>query len=1052
MKLINFALTHKPSVFVIILIFVVMGLVSYVSLPRESSPSITIPIILVTTPYFGVAPGDMETLVTQPIERKLKEIPDVKEIRSTSSEGLSSIEVEFNPDINMDAAIQKVRDKVDLVKGEIPDDAEDSIINEINFSEFPIMLVNISGNYDLVKLKKIGEDFEDEFETIPGVLDVTINGGLEREVKVNVDLEKLKHYNIAFKDVIETIQNENKTIPGGSIEVGNLKYLVRIPGEFDRVDIIPDLVIQTDADLPVYIRDVADVEYGFKDRSSLARESGLNCVSLSVKKRSGANLIQIADQIKKIIQDEHKSLPPGTVITITADQSKDIHRMVSELENNIISGLLLVIGVLFAFLGFRNSLFVAVAIPLSMLISFIIIQALGFTLNMIVLFSLILALGMLVDNAIVLVENIYRHREEGYTAFEAAKKGASEISTAITASTVTTLCAFAPMILWPGIMGEFMKYLPITLIITLSSSLFVALTINPVLCEVFMKVSRKKSEDKFLPRVLNRYERILGFALKHRRLTISASFAALILTFLVYGLFGNGVEFFPDVEPSQILVEVTAPTGTKLEESDRIVRQIEARLPHFDQEVRSYVANVGTAGGGGGNFSLGGEGSPHKSRVTIEFVDRPKRHQSSESTAREIRHQVEHIPGARIDVEKPNVGPPTGPPVNIEISGDDFVVLGELATRIQNAIKSIPGLVDLKDDFAQGRPELKVRIDRKKAAIYGLNTSKIASTIRTAIYGTEASEYRVADDEYDITVRLKKQARNKLDVLKHLTVFDEGTQIPLIALANFEVSGGFTTIKRKDLKRVVTVSGNVEGRLANDVLKEVQATVAKLKLPEGYWVTYTGENEDQQESQDFLTRAFMIAIFLIFLVLVYEFNSAMLPVVIMVSVVLSLIGVLIGLLVTRMPFGILMTGIGVISLAGVVVNNAIVLIDYIQQLRQQGMDKFEAIVSGGRTRLRPVLLTAITTIMGLIPLTTGFNFDFRHFRFDIGGESSQWWGPMGVAVIFGLAIATFLTLVIVPVIYYILDDWSAKARQKFSTKFNGELKEKLVERAETVEA
>ncbi|MFQ5753557.1 MAG: efflux RND transporter permease subunit, partial [bacterium] len=610
---------------------------------------------------------------------------------------------------------------------------------------------------------------------------------------------------------------------------------------------------------------------------------------------------------------------------------------------------------------------------------------------------------------------------------------------------------FAPMIFWPGIMGEFMKYLPITLIITLSSSLFVALTINPVLCEVFMKVTQKKNKERFLRLLIRPYEKILRLALQHRTITMSASFATLLLTFVLYGFFGTGIEFFPDVEPSQIMIEITAPTGTKLAESDRIVNEIETKIPEFKRDITSYVANVGTEGGGGFSFG-GGGGTPHKSWVTIEFVDRRDRFQSSELTMHQMRHEVEHIPGARIEVQKPEMGPPTGPPINIEISGDDFNTLGDLAAQIKREIKNIPGLVDLKDDFDQGRPELKVRINRKKAAIYGLNTSKIASTIRTAIYGTEASEYRVADDEYDITVRLKEQERNRLDVLKNLTIFEEGTQIPLISLATFEFEGGFTAIKRKDLKRVVTISGNVEGRLANDVLKDVQATIANFQLPASYLVDYTGENEEQEESQAFLTNAFMIAIFLIFLVLVYEFNSAALPVAIMVSVILSLIGVLIGLLVTRLPFGILMTGIGVISLAGVVVNNAIVLIDYIQQLRQQGIPKLEAIIQGGKTRLRPVLLTAITTIMGLIPLTTGLNFDFREFRLDIGGESSQWWGPMGVAVIFGLAIATFLTLVVVPVVYYILDTWSARARQKFSSMFNGELEQPLVEQAEVKEA
>jgi multidrug efflux pump subunit AcrB len=551
-----------------------------------------------------------------------------------------------------------------------------------------------------------------------------------------------------------------------------------------------------------------------------------------------------------------------------------------------------------------------------------------------------------------------------------------------------------------------------------------------------MKVGKEKHEQKLFRRLVANYEKVLRFALNHRGGAIAAAFGTLMVIFILYGFFGKGVEFFPKVDPAQIMIQVTAPTGTRLDESDRIVKEIENQMPNFQQDVTSYVANVGTEGSGGFSFG-GGGGSPHISWVTIEFVDRQERQQSSKITMQEIRREVERIPGARIEVQEPDVGPPTGPPVNVEISGEDFKVLGELAAAVRREIKNIPGLVDLKDDFDQGRPELKVRIDRKKAAIYGVNTVDIASTIRTAIYGAEASDYRVGEDEYDITVRLKESERNRLNVLENLTVFYEGTHIPLVSLVDFEYAGGLTAIKRKDLKRVVTVSANVEGRLANDVLKDVQATIAGMTFPPGYMVQYTGENKEQEESQQFLSRAFMAALFLIFLVLVYEFNSAAIPFTIMVSVILSLIGVFFGLMVLRMPFGILMTGIGVISLAGVVVNNAIVLIDYTQQLRQRGLAKMEAIVEAGKTRLRPVMLTAITTIVGLIPLSTGLNFDFFKFRFDIGGESSQWWGPMGVAVIFGLAVATFLTLVIVPVVYYILDGWSERARTKFALEENG---------------
>ncbi len=1042
MKLTRFSLLHKPVIFILMTILIILGLRSYTSLPREASPSITIPMVVVTTTYFGVAPGDIETLITQRIEKKLKEITEIKEIRSTSAEGFSSIQAEFNPDIDIDEAVQKVREKVDLARPELPEDADDPIISEINFSDFPIMLVNISGDYGLVRLKKIAEDLEEIFETVPGVLDVKITGGLEREVKINVDLDRMKYYGISFQKIIDAVRDENTNIPGGAVEVGRLKYTVRVPGEFSDPSEINDIIVKVVDGKPIYIKDVATVEFGFKDRTSYARQNGVECITLSVVKRSGENIIQVADGVKAKIQEVLPTLPPGTRIDILADQSKMIHRMVNELENNIISGLILVVGVLFLFLGFRNSVLVAVSIPLSMLISFIVIQAMGYTLNMVVLFSLILALGMLVDNAIVIVENIYRHREEGYPLLEAAYKGTKEVGAAIVASTITTLCAFAPMLFWPGIMGEFMRFLPITLIITLASSLFVAIVFNPVFAGQFMKLSAKQGHrrvDHLLNRVIAAYEKTLRYALNHGKLTILGSFAVLIFIIILYGFLGKGVEFFPDVDPQQIYVEVTAPIGTNIEESNAIVKQIEEKLPPFLGDVKSYTANVG--------FSMqvrpsegGGGGTPHKSRVTIDFVDREYRKQSSRLTMEQIREAISRIPGARIDVEKQRMGPPTGPPVNIEIAGEDFDTLGELARRVRLRIRNIPGLVDLRDDYDTGRPELRVVIDREKANLYNLNTAKIARTIRTAINGTKATKYRVNEDEYDIRVRLDEKWRQSLKQLEQLVIFHEGKQIPITSVAHFEMRGGLANINRKDLKRVVTVSGNVQGRLANDVLADVQRKLKSFQLPAGYSIAYTGENEDQEESKAFLSNAFLIALLLIFLVLVYEFNSVAMPFVIMLSVVLSLIGVLLGLLVTRLPFGIIMTGIGVISLAGVVVNNAIVLLDYTLQLRAQGLSKYDAIIKAGKTRFRPVLLTAITTILGLIPLTTGLSFDFFSGKMNYGGESSQWWGPMGVAVIFGLAFSTFLTLVVVPVTYSILDSLSERVQALVGIK-----KEELTE-------
>jgi len=1021
----NIAIKNKTSVFVLTLVIVIMGLASYFSLPREAAPSIAIPMIFVATPYFGVSPSDMENLVTQPIEKRVKELSNVKEISSTSSEGISTVVIEFEPDVDLDNALQKVREKVDRARPDLPTDAEESSIQEINLENTPIMVVNISGTHSLVTLKDIAEDLEERVKTISGVLDVTVTGGLEREVQVNIDPDRLTYYNLGLQNVIETIQKENLNMPGGSIDSRSLKYLVRVPGEINAPDEIGRFIVKSRGGQPITIQDVADVKLEFKDPGSYARINGLPSVSLNIQKRSGENLIRIADAVKVILEEERTRLPESVKFTVLADQSKDIRRMVSDLENNIISGLFLVIIVLYLFMGFRNAFFVAIAIPLSMLLSFLVIQTMGYTLNMVVLFSLILALGMLVDNAIVIVENIYRHREEGLPLVKAAKEGVGEVAGPVIASTFTTLCAFAPMLFWPGLMGEFMGYLPAVLIITLSCSLFVALVINPTVCSVFVTVDKNKREQVWLKRFRHRYKRVLWWALDHTRTVMAVTLMTLIGMSVLYGVVGKGVEFFPETEPNQAYIDVTAATGTKLEVSDGVIREIESSMGGVIDLVK-YVSNVGSSPDPAVFSAGGGGGTPHKSRVIADFPDRADRSRSSLGTVEEIRGYLEDLVGARVEIVLPRRGPPTGPPINIELIGEDFKVLGRLTKEVSRRIKDIPGLVDLKNDYDMGRPELKVIIDRDQAALLKVNTSKVAQTVRTAINGTTASEYRIGEDEYDIVVRFAEKNRGTFADLERINVLHEGVQIPLANLARLQVAGGLGSVKRKDLERVVSIEGNVEGRLANDVLADVQASVSDLDLPYGYLVRYAGENVEQEEASAFLTRAFAIALMLILLVLITQFNSLTLPFIIMMSVIMSLIGVLLGLIVTATPFGIIMTGIGVISLAGVVVNNAIVLIDYIQKLRGRGLNRREAIVQGGETRLRPVLLTAITTILGLIPLSTGISFDFRTMGLEIGGESSQWWGPMGIAVIFGLAVATILTLVVVPVMYEILADWTEK--------------------------
>lgn len=1029
MKITNWALQHKTSVFVLLFIVIIAGFVSYQSLPVESFPQIKQPVVIVAVPYVGVAPSDMETLVAQPIENKLQEISKIKKMTSTSMEGYTNIMVEFETDMDIDEAVRKVREKVDQARPDLPDDIEEPFVQEINFENIPIMLVSIVGEQSLVRLKKIAEDLQDEFEQIPGVLDVKISGGLEREVKVNLNPSRLRYYNLGVNDVIAAIQQENTTIPGGSVESGNLKYTVRIPGEFTSVDELQNVVVKTINGYPIYVHDLADVEFGYKEMTSYSRLDNTPSVTLSIQKRSGENIIRIADEVKRILKEGKENFPAKTDYVILADQSKDIRSMVNDLENNIIAGLLLVIGVLYFFMGARNGLLVGIAIPISMLLSFTVLQFLGYTLNMIVLFSLILALGMLVDNAIVIIENIYRHHQEGKGLLRAAREATREVGMAVIASTVTTLFAFGPLILWPGIVGEFMKYLPITLVVTLSASLFVALVFNPVIASSFLKLDEKMSRlpgDRMLRYFIGRYERTLNWVLTHRKTTLGLTFVAYFLMFVIYGIFNHGIEFFPDLEPTQAWIKVEAPVGTRLETSNNLVSQIEQKIKNTT-DMEHYVTEVGNVSDQF-DFGMGG-GVPHKSQVTIDFKELHLRNQNTYKTLKQIDEEIEGIAGARIDVATPQAGPPTGSAVEIQVKGEEFARLEQISTEIQRHIRTVPGLTRLKDNYEKGRPELRIRIDREKAALLGLNTAQVASTIRTAINGTVASEYRVKQDEYDITVRFSKDYRKSYSDLLNLTVFHEGQHIPLANFATVELSSGLSTINHVDGDRVVTITGEALGRSSAEVLAEVKDRLTNYRPPKGYTLTFAGQETEQKAASDFLTQAFVIALLLIFFILVTQFNSITLPFVIMISVILSFFGVFVGLLVTFKPFGIIMTGIGIISLAGVVVNNAIVMIDYIQQLRQNGMEKMQAIIHGGKMRLRPVILTAATTILGLIPLTTGINIDFiglfkgnvsKFIQF--GTESSQWWSNMGVAVIFGLFFSTALTLIIVPALYYILSD------------------------------
>jgi multidrug efflux pump len=1034
----NYAIKFRAAVFVLIAVMVILGSISYVQLPREGPPDITIPNVFVTAMYEGTAPEEMEKLVTIPLERQLSDIEGVKKVSSSTMEGLCFINIEFAAGEDISDARQMAKDKIDLARLDLPPDLDEPIVDAFSLSaDIPIYILTLSGDEDLSRLKLLADDLRDELELVPGIKSVEIAGVREREIRVELDPARLAGYGLPPTMIMGRIARENATVSAGNIETLDSKLQVRILGEFETAQEVEDLLVTTVHGQPVFLRDVAEVRDTYKDLSSISRLNEQTCVTMSIKKRSGENTVGVIRDAQEVIADF--AVPPGIELTPVMDQRDYIDMMVSELENNIVTGFLLVIVVLCAFMGFRNSLFVAIAIPLSMLITFSILWLSGITLNMIVLFSLVLAVGMLVDNAIVIVENIYRNRSLGMTAIDAARKGTAEVAWPVITSTVTTCAAFSPLLFWPDIMGQFMGYLPRTLIIVLSSSLFVALVVNPALCSALIGMRRKplRQREEQPHRFVLGYERFLRGALSHRTPVIVISVLFLFTTVLLYAAFDRGVELFPEVPPRFVQIHVLFPQGTPIEKTDAALMDIEKKLRDY-KDIKFYQATAG----GGSAISLfgGGAGGTHIGTIHVEFVKAAERTTNTTELVNTIRDAVGTIPGAQITVEKEKEGPPTGPPVGIEVSGDDFDRLSELSRNIMKEIETVPGLVDLRDDFEEALPELQFHVDRDRAALLGLDTQTIGFFLRTAIYGMESSKLRADEDEYDITLRLPRDDRDTVDLLNQVMVpVGNGWSVPLSSLGTIEYGAGRGVISRHDRKRVITIAGNAKERGADKVLKDVRTRLEGYELPRGYEIAYTGEDEEIKESGAFLGRAFVFAVMLIWVVLVLQFNSVDRPGIIMMSIVLSLIGVMLGLLICGMRFGVIMTGVGVISLVGIVVNNAIVLVDCILQREREGMSTTEAIVAAGKMRLRPVLLTAITTVLGLIPMAAGYSLEIHHFPPTItaGAETSAWWKPMAVAVIFGLTAATVLTLVLVPTMYSMSNALSHRVMELFRRRNGG---------------
>ncbi len=1115
----SLSVDNRTSVVILTLIITFLGIFAYRTMPKESFPEIVIPTVYVGTAYPGNSPVDMENLITRPIEKEIKSINDLKDVSSTSIQDFSSIVVEFNPNVDISKALQDVKDAVDKAKSELPTDLDrDPDVLEINTSEFPIMNVNISGNYTEQELKQYGEYLEDEIEKLSEISSADLSGTIEREIQINADLYKMESNGVTFSDISSAVSDENVTISGGNILSGDYRRTLRIAGEFTDPMQLENVIVKTENNNIVYLRDVASVSDTYKERESYARSNKLPVVTINVVKRSGENLLDASDKIKELI-DEVKinRFPEDLEVTITNDQSKATRSQVDNLENSIISGVILVVLVLMFFLGFRNALFVGIAIPLSMFISFLVLNSLGVTLNLMVLFSLILALGMLVDNGIVVVENIYRLMQEGKSPVRAAKEGVGEVAWPIITSTATTLAAFLPLAFWDDIIGEFMKYLPITLIIVLSSSLFVALVINPVLTALFMKVQdvdEKKPVKKpmivaavlmflaivcyviawvalgnllflgalltifnvfalrkairwfqnvFLVKVENMYENTLRFALRGFKpyFFFGGTALLLVVSLVLLGIRAPKILFFPDNQPALVSIYMEKPIGTDIEATNDFVHQLEDDLFELLEPYESIIESVITQIGEGTSDPLEGPSqatTPHKAKITIGFEEYQFREGVNTNEVMEkIRNLAEGYPGVLVTVDKQRNGPPVGKPINIEVSGENFDQLITFVNQLREHINEsgIQGIEELKSDLELGNPELIIDIDREKARRFGLSTSTIANELRTALFGLEVSKYKEGEDDYPIQLRLAKEFRYDIGALLNKKIsfrdkFGNLKEIPISSVASLEYSSTYGSVKRKDLERVITLSSNVnDGFNATEINNAIKQLVQDFEIPEGIDVSFTGEQEEQAKSAEFLTRALLISISLIFLIIVAQFNSVTTPFIIMASVVFSTIGVFLGLVAFNMNFVIIMTGIGIISLAGVVVNNAIVLIDYTNLVRERRReelnitegeflakeDLLDSIIQGGKIRLRPVLLTAVTTVLGLIPLALGMNIDFYGLlssfdpKFYIGGDNADFWGPMAWTVIFGLTFATFLTLVIVPVMYLLADKLNSVARK-----------------------
>ncbi len=1126
----SWAINNRTTMYVLILLFFFLGFSAFFNMPRENFPEVNETKIYISTIFPGNTAEDIEKLVTDPLEDKLKTVSNLVEITSSSQEDYSMLVAEFDEDITVEQAKQKVKDEIDSETSsedwptfngaKVEPDVFELSLSE----EMPILNINISGDYPIEKLKDFLEYLQDEIEDLPEIKKADIRGAQDLEVEVEVDIYKMMAAQVTFQDILGAIGNGNITQSAGNLKASGQRRTIRIIGEIESPSELNNFVVSTEKGNSIYLKDVAKVTFHEEDKTTFARKSGKPVVMLDVKKRASKNMVAASEKIRIIVNDAiENEFPKDLEVSITNDQSSVTIGQVDDLVNNIIFGVILVVTVLMFFLGFKNALFVGFAIPMSMFMSLMILNFIGYSLNTMVLFGLIMGLGMLVDNGIVVVENVYRlMEEEGLTRLEAAKKGIGEIAFPIIISTLTTVAAFVPLAFWPGIMGEFMKILPITLSIVLGSSLFVAIFFNSVLVSQFMKIEDKEMpikqiikstiiiagfgllillfggayrgigtvmivtalllwayrffirkwannfQNKSLVKLENWYERMLSGALSKKRPYILSgiTFLLLIGAFIAFGISvanqRTKIEFFPDNKPNQIIVYIEYPEGTAIEKTNAITNQIEKRIykvinkSQYMDNGRNFLveSTVSQVGEGAGNPQTDGGSSaemPNKAKITASMREyKFRRGEDSEILRQKVQEALVGIfPGVLISVEKDANGPPAGAPINIEIEGSDYNELIAIAEEMREFIntKNIAGIDELKIDVNKDKPTMQVEIDREKAGELGITALQIGNQLRNSIFGSKAGIYKEDGDDFDIYVRFDEDLRYNTSALfnQNITFRDNTGQIkeiPLSVVAKQKNNSGFSSIKHKDTKRVVTVySALAPGETdASKVVSEIQNEMGSFRnLPADIKIDYTGQIEEQNKQMTFLMGAFFTGLGLIFFILIFQFNSVSKPTIIMLAIFLSLIGVFGGLVISGSAFVIMMTMVGIISLAGIVVNNGVVLLDYTQLLidrkkNELGLEKenyldrddlFNAIIKAGKARLRPVLLTAITTILGLIPLAIGLNINFFTLSSDfnpniyIGGDNVVFWGPLAWTVIYGLFIATFLTLIVVPIFFYL---------------------------------